>query len=235
MIRHTFLPLLMVVISFLSTLFLTFLGATPWSWSLLFTPLMLVFVCFVYSVLLTHKYQLEEAREHLKRLSRILDDFEDVAFRSERQEKDIRMITLIQSPTRTGPYGLSIDGQLIGSRREMIRVADDLIEAWFDEFRIRVELLDRNPRLLGKDELSDLVHGFKRLIFQHYDTVIERSISFITEFCQEEKRPVEKFEEFKFRYNGFVEKLKSFERDLSGVGYRIDSGFDLRIVSKQLK
>ena len=237
-VKHTFLPLLMIVASFLLTVLFAILGLFPWSWSSAYSTLILFAVWVGYSAYIMSKHQKEETQEHFRKLKRLTSDFCELVFIAQPQDRDIRMMTVIEtasSAIRSEGWASDICKDTeIRLSRELIRIADDLIEAWFDEFGERLELLTRNPKILDRDGLGELVFTLKRVIFQHYDTVIERSASLISKFYQKSERPEQKFEEFKTRYNGFVGRMDLFLKELADLGYKTERGFDLRYITKKL-
>jgi hypothetical protein len=173
-----------------------------------------------------------KTQEHLRRLKRLVDDFHDLTFKAETQEKDIRIVRMTDFSAR---LGVTPSDEEMRLHRESIRIADDFAEAWFDGLVTRLELFIQNPKILNEDSLVELVHEFKRLVFQHYDTVIERSISFVNKFAEPSEMREEKFEEFKTRHNGFAERMRSFEKELTEAGYKLGTGYDIRNISKKMK
>jgi len=180
------------------------------------------------------KEEIKEVKDYLRRLKALADDFHDLALRADSQDKDIRMVTIAEVSFPPNAPELAARDKEIRLQRESIRSSYELINAWFDEFSERLKQFIENPKILQKQDLADLILGFKRLVYEHYVKVIIATIHFVNKFGGATESAIRKFREVKSRQLLFVDKTNAFTRDLRSAGYQIGEGFELEYIKDEL-
>jgi hypothetical protein len=179
-----------------------------------------------------------EDAQYLRKLRRLAEDFHGLTVWVSVEQEDVRIVKMLDSVpyhSRASEAEVAIPYEQIHLYKHYISTANQLVRAWFDEHLTRLDFFVQNPGLLDRKNLVDLVKGFKRLVFEYYENVVEESIDFVNKSGVADKDAKVKFNNFRDRYNQFAERLRIFLKDLRDAGYDIGSGWEVRSISKELE
>jgi len=187
------------------------------------------------TVVLFSRYEKMQVFDLLGKLSRIVKDFHELALKVKAQDKDTRIARVIDAV----PYGTrtiaDIPSEQIHVYKRGIDNAQELVDAWFDEYKEGLEFFLQNPKFQLKN-FGALIMGFRRLMYDYHEKVVKESMNFIEKAGVINEEGIEKFNRFKTKYNDLANRLSSFLKDVKEAGYDIGGeGWEVDGIFKELK
>lgn len=223
-----FLMFLSVIVSTLVSIF--------YEVPLLLTGSVNSIIFIVGSAAIFRKYEKERALNLLNKLSRFAQDFHELALKVDSQDKDTRIVRVIDSIPYHDRAESKIPSEQIHIIKRSVGNAQTLVNAWFDEYEEKLDFFINNPTFLVKN-FGALIKGFRRLLFEYHGKVVKESIDFMNEAGKIEKNGFEKFNKFKVKYNDLTNRFRSFLKDVEDAGYgkHTETGWDVDGIFEELE
>jgi len=189
-------------------------------------------LAFLVSSTITFRgHEKREAIELLRRLNRLVQEFYSLNVEAVAQSRDIRMTTIIEFVSYQGS---KLPSDHVHLYKDGVRAANDAFRGWFNEYSERLKFFMDRSKFLEMKTMESLTNGFRRLLFEHYEKIIDASIDFMNKagFADREEATI-KFEEFKTNYNSFIDRFKTYCEDLKEYGLKMD-GWEPRTIAKDI-
>ncbi len=187
------------------------------------------------TVVLFIRYEKMRVFDLLSKLNRIVQDFHELALEVREQDKDTRFVQVIDSVPSHVRTEAKIPIAQIDVWKTSIRNAQSLVDAWYNEYKDRLDFFVQNPKFQVKN-FESLIKGFRRLRFDYHEKVVEESISFMEKAGSMNEEGIEKFNKFKVKYNDLANRFESFLKDVKEAGYDAGGeGWKVDGIFKELK
>ena len=199
------------------------------SWA---TALATILTFLVSSMIMFRGHEKKEAIDLLKRLNRLAQEFNTLNMEPRNQDRDIKMPRIVDLVSYQGSKLPSSDH--VRLYKDKIRVTNDTLEGWFDEYNERLKLFLDYSKFLEMKTIESLTKSFRRLLFHHYEKIVDESIEFINKAgVVDKEEATTKFEEFKTNYNNFIDRFKIYCEDLKELGLKVGD-WEPRTIAKDI-
>jgi len=205
----------------------SFISALSWA-----TAPATILAFLVSSTIMFRGHEKREAIDLLRRLNRLVQEFHSLNMEAKSQNRDIKMPRIVDFVSFQGTKLPSTDH--VHLYKDEIRVTNDTLEGWFDEYNERLKFFLDYSKFLEIKTVGSLTKSFRRLLFHHYEKIVEASIDFINKAGIVDKEEAKtKFEEFKTNYNSFVDRFKIYCEDLKEIGLKVGD-WEPRTIAKDI-